>query len=125
MTDITNTEVFKPLEAYIRTEEYTDIDLFNMIGEYAAIAPHVAQALAFQTRDILKSDFGGDDRSYTDILVELYWRTFFSPEHAGIYGTDHMVHDPATLAQFVQYVIDPTTIEASHVRIAALPVHRH
>jgi hypothetical protein len=119
--DITNTEVFKPLEAAIRADdEYSDADLFDIIGGISAQSGRVGASMCFHVRDIIK-EHGAADLSYTDITIQAYWRTFFSPEHAGKYGTDEWVHLPAKLAEFAAYLIDPTSTEVTHADPAPIP----
>jgi hypothetical protein len=108
MPDITNQTVFAPLEAFIRTEEYSDADLLNLIGNWAGRNATVAQAMAFHARDTIH-EHRTEDLPYVDVVVQVYYRTFFSPEHAGLYGTDFMVHDDAKLKTLVDYIIDPTS----------------
>lgn len=109
MPDITNKDVFAPLEAHIRSEEYTDIDLLNLIGNFIDIAPNVARALVKHAVDYM-TEHADQDIQYTDAVVAAYYRTFFSPEHAGKYGTDHMVHDKPALRTFAQFAINPASV---------------
>ncbi len=109
MTDISNKSVFAPLEAHIRKEEFTDIDLLNLITSFFAISPTAANAMAAHARDFLTEN-AHQDVTYTDAVVAMYFRTFFCPEHAGLYGTDSMIHTPTALASLVQYIIDPSSV---------------
>ena len=123
MTDIDNKAIFAPLEAHMRSEEeYHDIDIYQLIGDYAVVAPHVARAIAFHARDIIQ-EHGSDHMTYTDLVVGIWYRAFFSPTHAPLYGTQQMVHDPVALANFVKYVIDPNSVKEEDVVIKAKPHH--
>lgn len=109
MSDITNRDLFKPLEDFIKTEEYTDAELLNLIGSFMHTSPHIAAAMLFHARDILTEN-AEVEITYTEVVCHIYYRTFFSPEHAGRYGTDSMVHDRKALAAFVQYTINPANV---------------
>jgi hypothetical protein len=124
MTDmhIDNRAIFLPLSQHIEKEEYHDTDMFQLIGDYAVVAPHIARALALHTRDLITEE-GDGDMTWTDIVVQVWYRAFFSPTHAALYGTQQMVHDPIALTNFVKYVIDPTSVNADDVVIKAIPVH--
>lgn len=109
MNDITNYPIFAPLEAFIRSDEYTDADLFIQIADMTKQSARIGEAALRHAADIIQ-EHGTKDMTYTDITVQVFYRTFFSPEHAGKYGTDHWVHDQKRLEQFVQYMIDPATV---------------
>lgn len=112
MPDITNQIVFAPLEAFIRSSPWSDADLLQLIGSFASKNHNVAQAMAYHARDTIHQHHK-EDIAYVDVVVQTYYRTFFSPEHAGLYGTDWMVHDPAKLSEFVCYIIDPQNTEVT------------
>lgn len=112
MPDITNKTVFARLDEFIRSSPWSDADLLQIIGGFAGVSAPVAQAMAYHARDIIVQHHT-EDIEYVDIVSQVYYRTFFSPEHAGLYGTDYMIHDPARLEEFVNYCIDPSTVEVT------------
>lgn len=112
--DITNSDIFEPVEAYIRTEEHTDSSLFRFVAALAESAPPFAAAFSRHIADII-DEMGADDLTYSDIMVHAYWRTYFSPEHAGKYGTDELAHDRAKLQHFASYLIDPSSVDPANV----------
>lgn len=122
--DITNEQVFKPLEALIRQDEYGDGDIHEMIASMIDQSPLHASAMSLHARDILV-EFGEGDLDYTDILVMIYWRTYFSPAHAPLYGTDQMVHNPEALENFVQFMLNPEHVEVKNANVAPRPSLKH
>lgn len=112
MPDITNQTVFSDLEKFIRSNAWSDADLLEIIGSFAGKYPTVAQAFAYHARDIIHQHHA-EEIEYTEIVVQAYYRTFFSPEHAGLYGTDYMVHHPEKLEELVRFVMDPNNTEVT------------
>lgn len=118
-----NAEIFAPLQDHIHATEYTDADLLGLIGDTIADAPAIARAYSLHARDVL-AEFGHEEMSYSHVIAHVYWRTYFSPEHAARYGTAHMVDDPTQLSQFAQFLIDPSKVTLSDA-VATTPLPRH
>ena len=99
-----NQRAFEKFEReYLRTQEWTDIDLFTMIGHFATVDSGIASALSLHTADILSST--QEEVDYTYLVGEVYRRTFFDIEHAQKYGTAMIANDPDRLKHFVNYLI--------------------
>lgn len=97
---------------YIRTQEWTDVDLFALIGNFAVVAPDIAHALSFHARDILADS--SEDIDYTDLVSQVYMRTFFEPANAAKYGTGHYAgEDGERLPHFVDYMITMLRVSES------------
>lgn len=101
-----NQAAFTRLEAeYIRTEEWTDIDIFTLVGNFCDADPNIARALAFHSRDVLH-EAGDVELNYTDVVVEVYRRTFFDPAEAAKYGTERFTDNThGHLDVFVDHMI--------------------
>lgn len=117
--DLANSELFAPLENHIRTEEHTDAGLFRFIATVTLQSARHGYAMAMHAADIIE-EMGGEDLSYTDIVVHVYWRTFFSRDHAKTYHTPDMVDSPDMLDSFVRFCIDPSTVSAPHASLSSL-----
>lgn len=123
--DITNSDIFEPVEAHIRSEEHTDSSVFRFIAAMAEAAPTFGVAFSRHIADII-DEMGGDELTYSDIMVHAYWRTYFSPEHAGKYGTSDLAHDRAKLQHFAAYLLDPSSVDPANVPTtphASLAIH--
>lgn len=118
----TNIEIFKPLEDFIRADEYTDSDVFHLIADFVGTSPKIGAAIARHAADIT-DELGGTDMTYTDVVVHLFWRTFYSPDHAAKYGTEGMVNDPIKLAQFAAFLKDPSKLQVPDLFDATRKAH--
>lgn len=99
--------VFEPLSQKLQTRVFTDIDLLELIGEFAGNNPPVAVALAFHARDILTEHDKADTHTeYTQVVIETYRRTFFDADAAALYGTQHIPQQgPEALGELSKYLI--------------------
>lgn len=109
---------FAPLQQRLQAKEYTDVDLLELIGEFAGHDPRVAQALAFHARDILvEHDQASQEVQYSCVLVEVYRRTFFDEETAKKYGTEHIPEkgpeELQALSTFLIHSLDADDMVAS------------
>jgi hypothetical protein len=95
---------------YLRKEQWTDIEIFTLIGNFADAEPVIARALSFHTRDVLH-EAGENEIDYTDVACEVYRRTFFDPEQATKYGTEHFTANGEILDHFVSYLVTMFTAQ--------------
>lgn len=96
---------FVPLKDALIQYNLSDIDMLNLIGGYARSNPVIAQALTFHARDYL-TERGTDAVSYSDVIVEMYWRTFFDPEVSKLYGTAGFFPSLAYTSMFANNLAD-------------------
>lgn len=78
---------FERLSDLILGEEHSDVTLMEMIAHAAITVPggQLCYVFASHARDILHAATD-QDLSYSQIILEIYRRTFFSKEHDAIYG---------------------------------------
>lgn len=77
---------FAILQAAMQPEILYDYDLFDIVGSWVATRPYVAMAMLAHAADITRG--GTDDLTYTDIIIEVYRRTFFENEQPSDYGLE-------------------------------------
>ena len=85
--------------------EFSDADLFQLIGNMAVESPEIARALSFYVRDIIcgtTEEMGSLE--YRDIVMEAYRRMFFDPTEFDRYGVFEASSDIAQLEAFVSRV---------------------
>ncbi len=102
---------FERLAAAVRQQEHTDVDFFHMIGEMVSVEPRVGAAFAFHARDILGSST--EDVNYSELVIEVYRRTFFDNEQSKKYNTAYFADDPVMAKNFVDFLLD---LESAHTR---------
>lgn len=93
----------------------TVIDLLDLIGSFAGDdSGPVAKALALHARDALAET--NCTITYPELIAEIYWRSFFDPEHASKYGTSQMVEKgPHMLREFANYLIASFAMDAHQI----------
>lgn len=104
------TAIFADLETVLRRTEYTDVDLFDLIGSFSDSSPTIAKAMSFHARDILGST--NEEANYTDIMVEVFRRTFFDDEMAARYGTNMMIGNPVQARGLVDYITTRSNLDS-------------
>jgi hypothetical protein len=100
-----NMTVFEPLRKVLSEHTYFDYNLYDIIADFAVVQPQVAYAMASHARDITQFE-ADDDMTYTDLVTEVYWRTFYDVEKSKQYGTDYYSGNPVMLQQLTEFMID-------------------
>lgn len=119
----TDQTIFARMATAMRNNSYLESDLYDLIGSFAEVADdnpgysRIAAALAYHARDIVIET--GPPESYTELMIEVYRRTFFDAEFAAIYGTQDLQGSPF-LTQFASFVTDAVNAE---VHTAGRTIH--
>lgn len=98
---------FEPLKARLQAKGYTDVELFELIGNFVDLDPVIGKAMAFHSRDILtEHDHNNTKVEYTAVITEVYRRVFYDVDAAAKYGTEHMPqHGAEKLKAMTDYLI--------------------
>lgn len=105
--------IFAPLRSALLAHNYTLPDLLEVIGCFAQSEgqQHIATAISFHASDYIAENKGGEVQ-YNALLAEAYRRTFFDPEKAAKYNTDHILLQGEThMQQFADYLIGSINID--------------
>lgn len=99
-------ELFALLETAIRTHEYQQSDVFQMIADWSSNGDKVlGHAISSHAAAIMRSIEAQDETSMeftcTDIIVEMYRRTFFNEETARMFDTHLLLNNPKLMEDFV------------------------
>lgn len=99
--------IFEPLRRNLESRQMTDVDLFQIIGDFAESSGFIARAFSFHARDILQEkDQQGQEIEYGQVIAEVYRRAFFDEATANLYGTGQMLErGPEFLQQFVEHLV--------------------
>lgn len=115
------------LHSILTSNEFTERDAFHLVGTLATTEPTVAGALAFHIRDLIQEqmdratgeaeqimrDNGAEEGdpfeidveiNYSEVVADAYERTFFSPSHAALYGTEVFAGDLPKLTKLVEFL---------------------
>lgn len=106
-------ELFALLEAAIRISNYQQSDVFQVIADWSANGDRiVGHAMAEHAAAILRSiecqDAATIEWTCTDVIVEMYRRTFFHEETARRFGTHFLIEDLSLMERFVADMISNT-----------------
>lgn len=109
-------EIFAPLNTALHAEQYSIVDLLDVIGGFA-LEPgqhNIAAALALHSRDYLEEN-PGKTLEGSSVMSEAYRRTFFDAEKSAIYGTDEVIKlGPVAVKSFVAFLIDGLQADREH-----------
>lgn len=102
--------IFAPLAARIHQMDPDITSLMMLIGGFCGTSPSVAQALCYHTKDYMM-ERQGEMTSYSSIMVEAYWRTFFDPVLSKKYTTGIEFTSNEHYQQFVTYMVSSMDME--------------
>jgi hypothetical protein len=108
-----NMQVFEPLRQVLAKQTFFDYTLYDIIADFVTVQPQVAYAMASHARDITQHE-ADEDMTYTDLVIEVYRRTFYDPDKSKEYGTSFYADDPAMLQQLTNFMVDSYAMDAAN-----------
>lgn len=96
--------IFEPLRKALVARPYTASDFMKFLGNLVGADPAIARAACLHASDIFEKP--DDDRTYADIIAEVYRRVFFDETYASMHGTTQILDAGEDVARnFVQHLI--------------------